>query len=186
MNNRSIAIIGSGEMAVIIVENAKKMGIRTHSFSNNMNDRVVGVSDCHHNISIFDVDQIVKECKRNNVEGVLPTTELTVSIAAKVANKLGLCGMPIEIAEVITDKGYVREKAHQLKHIKQPEYYVWNKNEKLPIMQKYPVVVKPTAMGGKRGVSVVYSQNELHEAINYAIDNMPSSKTRIIIESFIS
>ena len=182
----AIAIIGSGEMAVILVENAKKMGIETHSFSNDIHDRVVGISDEHHNVSIFDTERIISICREIGIKGVLPTTELTVSIAAIVADALGLPGMPVELSKFVTDKAFVRNKAVMVEGLKQPEYLVWTIGESTPKILSYPVVVKPTAMGGKRGVSVAYNETELDEAIKYSIESMPSSKRNIIIEGFIN
>lgn len=184
--NKSIAIIGSGEMAVIIANEAKRMGIISHSFSNNPTDRVVGHSEQHHNVDIFDIDQLVFICRDFRVKGVIPTTELTVDVAAKVAHKLGLNGMPIDVSSMVTDKGFVREKASKVDSIKQPTYCIWSVGDALPDVESYPVVVKPTAMGGKRGVSVVGSNKELQSAIDYSIENMSTSKTRIIIEGYIS
>lgn len=182
---KRLAIIGSGEMAVIIAENAKKMNIETHSFSNNMNDRVMGYSDCHHNIDIFDINSLVNACRELNVAGVIPTTELTISIAAKVAALLELNGMSVDVAEKVTDKGFVREKIVGNAYIKQPHFVLYERDDEIPKVDKYPVVVKPTAMGGKRGVSVANNQEELKKAIDFAIDNMPNEKRRIIIEGFL-
>ena len=182
---KKIAIIGSGEMAVILVENAQKMGIETHSFSNDLNDRVVGLSDEHHNISIFDTDKIVSLCKDIGVSGILPTTELTVSIAAIVSNTLGLPGMPVVLSQMVTDKAFVRDKAKIVKGLHQPNYSVWTIGDPIPKIKEYPVIVKPTAMGGKRGVSVAKNEEELQQAIKYSISNMPETKKQIIIEGFI-
>lgn len=180
-----IAIIGSGEMAVILVENARKRNIETHTFSNDLSDRVVGLSDEHHNISIFEIEDIVKVCKTVGVCGVLPTTELTISVAAKVSAELGLNGMPVDVSEAITDKGYVRDKARNVRGLKQPDYYIWQIGEKLPPIERFPVVVKPTAMGGKRGVSVANTEEQLVEALKYSAKSMPKNKNKIIIETFI-
>lgn len=185
-SEKKIAIIGSGEMAVILVENANKMGIETHTFSNDLYDRAVGKSDEHHNISIFETDQIIDTCRNIGIQGVLPTTELTVSIAAIVSKALGLPGMPVELSKSVTDKGFVRDRARLVKELHQPDYVVWTIGEEIPEIAKYPVIVKPTAMGGKRGVSVANNYDELKIALNYAIENMPPSKKNIIIESFIS
>lgn len=184
-SQKSIAIIGSGEMAVIIADEARKMGIVSHSFSNNPSDRVIGHSDQHYNVDIFDIDQLVFICRNLFVSGIISTTELTVSIAAKVAHELGLNGVPVDVASMVTDKGFVRDKASKISSIKQPPYHIWNVGENSPEISGYPVVVKPTSMGGKRGVSVVESNKELQSAINYSVQNMPASKTRIIIEGYI-
>lgn len=180
-----IAIIGSGEMAVILVENAKRMCVETHTFSNDLHDRVVGISDEHHDISIFDIEQIIRVCKKLRINGVLPTTELTVSVAAIVADALGLPGMPVGLSKAVTDKAFVRKKAETVKDLYQPDYCVWTIGDLLPEVRSFPVVVKPTAMGGKRGVSVANNQEEFKQAIEYSIKSMPSTKRDIIIESFL-
>lgn len=185
MKKDSIAIIGSGEMAVILVENARRMRFETHTFSNDMHDRVVGLSDEHHNISIFDIDQIVQKCREIGVKGVLPTTELTISVAAMVSEALGLCGMPVEISKKVTDKGFVRNRAKAVDGLHQPEYTIWTIGDTFPAIPTYPVVVKPTAMGGKRGVSVANDDHELKQALDYSQACMPPTKKDIIIESFI-
>ena len=185
-NKKKIAIIGSGEMAVILVENARKMGIETHSFSFDIHDRVVGVSDEHHNISVHDIDQIVSVCKELGIAGVLPTTEATVADAAAISSALGLPGMPIELSIVITDKAFVRNMARNVEGLCQPDYIVWSIGDPLPEIKTYPVVVKPTAMGGKRGVSVANNRCEFENAIEYSVDSMPPSKKTIIIEQFIN
>lgn len=185
-SQKSIAIIGSGEMAVIIADEARKMEIVSHSFSNNPTDRVVGHSDQHHNVDIFNIDELVSICKDLHIGGVIPTTELTVNVAAKIAHEIGLNGMSVSVSDVVTDKGFVREKVSKAECIKQPSYHILNVGEAPPKILDYPVVVKPTAMGGKRGVSVVGCHSELQSAIDYSVKNMPASKKRIIIEGYIS
>lgn len=180
-----LAIIGSGEQAVIIADQARKMDIETHSFSDAASDRVMGHSDKHHLVSIFDVNEIIEICKKAGINGVISTTELTISITAKVAHELGLFGMPVELSEVITNKDYVRGCAEGINIIKQPEYLVCDVHNEIPVMEKFPVIVKPTSLGGKRGITVVNSQNDMSAAIKHAIMDMPQNKTKIIIENYI-
>lgn len=182
----SIAIIGSGEMAVVIIENAKKMHLETHCFSNDPTDKAVKVCDFYHQISIFEIDDIVNECRRFNAKGVLSTTELTIPVAAKVATLLGLPHMDVSISEIITDKGYVRKKAKNVSSINQPNFVLVEKNGEVPHINRYPVIVKPTSMGGKRGVTVVNSDKELRSALEYAALSMPKEKNEIIIEDFVA
>ncbi len=54
--------------------------------------------------NIFNKDGIVTICKEIGVDGVVPTTELSVPITAYVAEKLGLLGNAVKVAEVITNK----------------------------------------------------------------------------------
>lgn len=87
-NRKRLAIIGSGRMAWIVSENAHEMGLETHCFSNVEPDYIHEEVDVFHNISIFEKDSIVKICKSEHITGVIATTELTVAIAAYVAEKL--------------------------------------------------------------------------------------------------
>ena len=180
-----LAISGSGEMAVVIAENAKGMQLESHCFSNNINDKAIGIADYFHNISIFDIERIVNVCKELNVKGVVPTTELTIPVAAKIAEKMRLNGMPVWLSEIVTDKAFVREKAKDLTLIRQPWFQVMEVGQKIPSIYSFPVVVKPTSLGGKRGVSVAYSEEELMHAIQYSVDSMPPKKRHIIIEEFV-
>lgn len=184
-SEKKIAIIGSGEMAVILVENARRMGIETHTFSNDLHDRAVGVSDEHHCISVLDTAGIIEVCRKIGVRGVLPTTELTVSVAAAVADALGLPGMPVDVSMQVTDKGFVRKKASGVKDLHQPEFRIWTIGDPVPEIRCFPVVVKPTSMGGKRGVSVAKDKDGFREALEYAMGIMPPKKNEIIIEGFI-
>lgn len=180
-----LAVIGSGEQAVIIADEARKMQIETHSFSDAPSDRVIGHSDVHHLISIFDIGKIVEICRELGIGGVIATTELTIPIAAKVARELGLNGMEPEVSEKITDKSYVRRRAETAGRIKQPEYMVWDINDAVLEVKEFPVIVKPTSLGGKRGISVVNCQEEMYGAIAFARGDMPEGKTKVMVERYI-
>lgn len=183
---KKIGIIGSGEMAVILADKAKEMNIESHSFSNNDNDRVIGHSDFHHNIDIFNVDKLVEVFKELEIDGLLPTTELTVSVAAELADILGLIGMPVELAKKVTNKDFVRNNLGKLNYIKQPYYDVYTFKDKLPVIKKYPVIVKPTSLGGKRGITVAKTDKEFQDAISFAKAYSSNNNNKVIIEEFIN
>lgn len=183
--SKKIAIIGSGAMAVNIADEAKKMGISSHSFSNNPSDIVVGHSDMHHTVDIFNIEEVVAICKKLEIGGVLPTTDLTVHPAAQIAHQLGLNGLPVHIASKVADKGCIRDMVSELTQIKQPSYLIWEVGDELPVIKNYPVVVKPTRMAGKRGVSIAETEKNLKESLNYAIKGMHDWQKRIILEEYI-
>ena len=111
---KRLAIIGSGRMAWIFGLNAKEMGIETHAFSFDQNSIAATSVTEHHLIDIFDMDGIVNICKEIGIDGVVATTELTIPIAAYVADKLGLKGIPYETSKVIADKYRNRKSARIL------------------------------------------------------------------------
>lgn len=90
---KKLAIIGSYRMAWIYGINAKEMGVETHSFGIEDSPICKSAVTEHHVMNILDMDALVDKCREIGIDGVVATTELTVSVCAYVAEKLGLCGM---------------------------------------------------------------------------------------------
>lgn len=180
-----LAIIGSGRMAWIVGGNAREMGVETYCFSNAVTPYIKDNVDHFIDISIYEKDKIVEICKENGVNGVLATTELTVAIASYIAEKLGSPGIPYDIASVITDKYRNRIACIGVQELSQPAFYrIKEPCELLKVTCSYPVIVKPIGKGGKKGITVVNSAQELSSAYQYAKEN--SGDAPIIIEQFIS
>lgn len=181
---KKLAIIGSGRMAWIISLNAHSMDLITHCFSNDEPDYIRDEVDVFHNISIFEKDVIVDICRAKDISGVIATTELTVSIAAYVAEKIGTPGLSYQNALYITDKFRNRLVCRDIKEIVQPTFYrISNDSELDKVDCQYPIIVKPTDKGGKRGITVVEKPEYLLSAYKYAKDN--SGDAPVIIEEFI-
>lgn len=184
MEKNKIAIIGSGRMAWIMIRNAHEMGLLTHCFSNVEPDYIHDEVDVFHNISIFEKDKIVEICKSEAIKGVIATTELTVAIAAYVAEKIGTPGITYQNALFITDKFRNRMVCRDIYELSQPAFYrIYSESGLDTIDCKYPVIVKPTGKGGKKGITVVNNPLDLHSAYQYAKDN--SGEAPVIIEQFI-
>lgn len=163
-----LAIIGTGYMARIIAERAKELGIESHCFSNDTQSVAAEVADCFHCVNILDVDSLLSACRQLNIDGVVATTELTIWPAAYVAKHLGLPGNSIEVAKQITDKYAIRNKVQTVNGLYQPTFCIYTEGLP-PKISKYPVVIKPIAAGGKRGVSVVNSADAIGNALTAAI-----------------
>lgn len=177
-----IAIIGSGVIAKTIAERAKILGVESHGFSFNIHDVACNSFSVFHEIDIFDINSIVKICREVGIRGVVATTEITIYPTAQIANLLGLTGNPIDVAKDITNKLLVREKVKILRDLKQPRYWTYSEGD-IPKIDTYPVIVKPMAAGGKRGVCVVESQAELSDAVNSALSF--SRVNGVLIEEYL-
>lgn len=180
-----LAIIGSGRMAWIIGRNARDMGIETYCFSNVQTYYITENIDHFINISIFEKEFIVAFCKTHSINGVIASTELTIAIAAYVAEQIGSPGIPYNIATLITDKYRNRKVCAGIKELTQPKFHLIQNDKEINATQyKYPVIVKPTSKGGKKGVTVVYKASELMQA--YLFANRESNNAPIIIEEYIA
>lgn len=184
---KKLAIIGGGVMASYFGEACHRLGYEGHYFS--MIDGKVDDSkvDYFHEINIFDKDGIVAICKEIGVDGVVATTELSVPITAYVANKLGLLGNAVDIAEVITDKYRNRECIKHLTDLLSPKYVEASRIEDIIKSDiPYPMILKPVCLGGKRGITVVNNEDELTSAFEYATSFFRAGvKPQIIAEQFL-
>lgn len=182
---RRLAIIGAGPMASIFAVRARELGIETHCFAWNQGATAKDDVDVFHDVSVMEVDEIARICAEEGVGGVVATTELTVYPAAYVASELGLTGINPEIARVITNKYRNREASGAVPGLHHPWYrLVRNQRDLDDMVIPYPVVVKPTSEGGKRGVTVVYDRDALSSALRYA-DGEKKATSDILIEGLL-
>lgn len=181
---KKLAIIGSGRMAWIFGKNASEMDIETHAFSFDNNPIAIETVSQHHLIDIMDYDAVLTECKKIGINGVVATTELTVPVAAYIAEKMGLPGIKYQNAKNITDKYRNRILCCGLPALRQPQFKEVSSISAITNSGiGFPIILKPTSKGGKRGISVVYTPDELDEA--YQLAKKYSGASPIIVEEFI-
>lgn len=182
---RKLAIIGAGPMACVYAERARQMGVETHCFAWAEGAVARDSVDQFHDISVTDVGAIVDRARELGINGVVPTTELTIYPAAAVAHELGLNGNPVDVAREITNKYRNRLVTSDVAGLHHPRYWLVREPDDVSGLDvAFPAVVKPTSEGGKRGVSVVTSRDELDRAIAYATDEKKDSSD-IIVEEFL-
>lgn len=163
-------------------EACHRLGYESHLFS--MKDVIVDDSKVNffHEINIFEKEKITEICREIGINGVVATTELSVSITSYVAEQLGLLGVPYEVARVITDKYRNRECIKELKELLSPKYVeatCLKDIEKSDV--PYPMILKPINLGGKRGISVVKDSSELAKAFDYAMESFRKGTSPVII-----
>lgn len=179
---KRLAIIGGGVTAADFGDACHRLGYEGHYFS--MPDGKVDEKhvDVYHEINIFEKDRIVDICKEIGADGVVATTELSVAIAAYVAEQLGLLGLPYDVAKVITDKYRNRECIKNLNDLHSPKYVEAKTLENIENSDvPYPMILKPINLGGKRGITVVNNPYELQRAYEYAVSCFRKGVTPIII-----
>lgn len=183
---QTIALIGSDMKAEYIAQHAKKMSIRTICFAWEKGAITDDAVDCFYPISIFEKDKILEICIKEQINGVMPTTELTIPIAAFIAHSMGLNGNDPEIMNNITSKNWVRSKLTDTKYIKQPIYQYITSPAQINNMADiiFPVVVKPAAEGGKRGINVVNNKKELAFALETAF-SVDKRGHGVIVEQYL-
>lgn len=162
-DRKLLAIIGAGEGALPIIAAAKQMGLTTVAYGRNdslARDQV----DVFIEENKFDIGFIADSCRNLHVSGVMPSSELSTEVAAKVAYEAGLLGNDVAHGFGGKNKFFMRTKVAQLSSVKQPAFHLYQEN----ILVSYPVVVKAVDACGKRGVSAANNESELAVAVKRA------------------
>ena len=178
MEKKVLAIIGAGEGALPIITKAKEMGVTTVAYGRNdslAKDQV----DIFIEENNFDIQFIADSCRKLHVNGVMPSSELSTEVAARVAHKAGLLGNEVENGFGGKNKYFMRTKVSQLSSVKQPEFQLYHEG----IQPRFPVVVKAVDACGKRGVSIAYNCGDLDNAVKQAKDN--SSDGSALVEEYL-
>ena len=183
---KKIAIIGAQHIAIIFAKRMKELGIESHCFSWEKDKFISKYVDYFHPISIFEKEKILKKCKEIRDNGVVATTELTISISAYIAQELGLNGNSYFTSKEITNKFKNRKKIEGITELKQPRYaIIQDYNDILNLKINFPIILKPTSEGGKRGVIVVNNDRELKEAYFYVKSACKNVDSQILVEEYL-
>jgi biotin carboxylase len=178
MNQFVLAIIGAGEGALPIITKAKEMGVKVVAYGRNdslAKDQV----DVFVEENNFDIQFIADSCHELNVNGIMPSSELSTEVAARVAHTAGLLGNDLEHGFGGKNKYFMRTKVANLVSIKQPKFQLYEEG----VDVAFPVVVKSVDACGKRGVSIAYNKEDLKQAVPQAREN--SSDGSALVEEYL-
>ena len=156
----TIAVIGAGLGALPILQKAREINVHTISFGHK-DSLAKDLADIFIESDIFDYEFIISECKKNNVNGIIASSEITTEATAIIADKLGLPGNDVKNGFSARSKYIMREKVSTLETVRQPKYSLYNEND----IYTFPVVVKAIDSCGKKGICISYCKEDLLKAV---------------------
>jgi len=182
-NLKKLAIIGASYLQLPLVEKAKKMGIETHCFAWSDGAVCKEIADYFYPISILEKDDILQKCIENNIDGITTiATDMAVPTICYVAEKMNLVSNSSISSFASTNKSEMRN-AFKKGNCSMPKFIEADNIDVNTKDFKFPVIVKPVDRSGSRGVTKVLFENQLPEAIQYAITESFCKKA--IIEEYI-
>ncbi len=182
---KKLAILGASYLQKPLIEKAKEMGIETHCFAWD-NDLAVckNISDFFYPISVLEKEQLLVKCKEIGIDGITTiATDICVPTIAFIAKNLNLISNTYKSSIIATNKAKMR-LAFEDANVNSPKS-ICLENTKLinELNLSFPLIVKPTDRSGSRGVSKVYNEIELKNAIDRGLEE--SLENKVVIEEFI-
>ncbi|HNV80460.1 MAG TPA: ATP-grasp domain-containing protein [Tenuifilaceae bacterium] len=182
LRRKKILVLGTGNAQVDFIEHCKKLGLEVHSCSYLPEGRGIDVSDYFSIINITDINNVTEYVERNGIDVIYSTgSDIAMPTIASVSEKLNL---PVFIssktANTCNHKTLLR---NTLKSI--PDYSVTSmevtEESDLGKWAIFPAILKPNDSQGQRGITEIYSADQLLDSFKFAISHS-RTKTAIIEE----
>jgi biotin carboxylase len=182
----TVLFLGASVSQVAAIQRVREAGHEVVAVDSDPDAVGFAVADFAEAVDFVDLDRVIDVARRYRVGGVIAvSTDRAVPIAAAVAEHLGLPGIGVETARVMTDKAAMRVRLREhgisqplfaeLSHSVEPAWEL----EAVGV----PAVLKPVDSGGQRGVYRVADQHELAELLPETLAH--SRSRRAILERYI-
>lgn len=181
---RKLAVIGGNYLQLPLVREAQKMGLEVLCFAWEEGAVCKQVADEFFPISVVEKERILDVCRGRQIDGVCTiASDVAAPTVAYVAGHMGLVGNSYEVAVRANNK-YLMRQAFSAAGIPCPVFQKITFFEQLDTnCIRFPVIVKPTDRSGSLGITKVEREDELQQAIEFALGC--SFKHEVIVEEFI-
>lgn len=186
-NKRKILLLGGSAAQLIAIEKAKELGYYTVLCDYLPDNPGQYIADSFHLVSTTDKEAVLEVAKQEKIDGIVAySSDPAAPTAAYVANAMNLPGMDYDVVRHFCEKQLFREFLSENgfnvpQSVKVIAPYDYNSIDISRL--QFPLIVKPTDSSGSKGITVIESESELHEALKYAQEY--SRNKVLIVEEFI-
>lgn len=182
---KKIMILGAGPNQLPLIKAAKKIGCCVAVCDYRSDAPGVPLADEFYLVSIMDRDAVLNAASASGLDGIISNSEPAMPVVAYVAKILGLPSNDYETISAMTDKLKFRSLLSS-KGIFSPCFGSASTYEEAKTIfdgLKKPVMVKPAASSGSRGVVKLENDRMLKAAFDDALSY--SRNNRVILEEYI-
>jgi biotin carboxylase len=181
----TVLFVGGGRHQRRAIARARKLGLATVAVDRNRDAPGLAVADHAEVLDFRDVKGVTEIARRHGVDGVLTVSaDRAVPVVAAVAEALGLPGIGVETAHVMTHKVAMRRQLAE-HGVPQPRFAALRTLAEARAALTavgLPAVLKPADSGGQRGVFRLESWDDLEAHLHAALAESPTGEA--IVESF--
>lgn len=185
-SGKTILILGAGIYQVPLINRAKARGMRTVIASIPGNYPGFALADKVYYTDTTAREDILSIAKKENISAIVTTgTDVAVSSIGYVCRELGLPGISLEAARLLTDKALMKEAFVKGGVNTSVFCKVADINEARQAAETIglPVMLKIVDKSGSRGITKISDISQLEEAYKYA--SAATSVTHMVVEKFI-
>lgn len=183
---KRLMVVGASVLQMPAILKAKEMGLYVGVADYNPMAIGIPFADEFFNASTMDENALLSAALKFKPDGIMTlATDMPMRGVAKVAERLGLCGISYETAIKATDK-FEMIKAFKAHDVASPWFYVVDSLEELKSLEKslsYPCIMKPTDNAGSHGVVLAQSFEDLLQSYEYS--HASARHGKVIIEEYL-
>lgn len=175
---KRLLFIGASGHYELAIKKAKEMGITTIVINYNKNATAKKFADIAADVDTYNPELVAEYALEQRVDGLFTSwNEVNLYTTEYVSRKLGIpfYATKAQLDALVTK--YAFKKTCRLYGVPVvPEFFVGQMPDNTQISAfDFPVIVKPTDSGGTRGMTILYDEYGMDEAIKKALS---SSKKR--------
>ena len=169
---KKLMILGGGPNQIPLIKAAKKNGFYVVLCDYSEKAPGVVLADKLCLVSIMDLEGVVNAAKEQQVDGIFTNSEPAMQIATDAANRLGLPANPSSVIELLSSKAKFRKLQKEHNFVVPASGVAANLEEAKQLARNmtFPLIVKPAASSGSRGVTKIETIEELESALTYALE----------------
>ena len=182
---KKLMILGGGPNQIPLIKAAKKNGYYVIVCDYSETAPGVALADELCLVSIMDKNGVLEAAREKQVDGIISNSEPAMPVVAYVGNALGLPSNDYETVSAMTNK-YAFRTLLQEKGFAVPGFCAaqsYAEAEAAFRRLKKPIMIKPEASSGSRGVKKLTEISELRAAFDEALAF--SRTDRVILEEYI-
>ncbi len=182
---KRILVIGAGDYQVPLIKRIIEKGYWAYCVDFNPDAPGYKFATGYRNIDVMNFDACLSYAKEIGVDAVMTYgSTLTLPTVAYLCSELSLPAITMETAEISKNKFKIKQRLFENGcNVKGAFFATNNIEEARKCTYEYPCVIKPADGSGSKGVTVVNSEDELDEALEYAFSS--SRYSDVYTEAFI-
>jgi biotin carboxylase len=182
---KTVLFVGAGRHQRRAIERARELGLRTVAVDRNPDALGLPEADVSEVVDFSDVPAVIDVGRRHGVDGALTVSaDRAVPVVAEVAEALGLPGIGVDTARLMTNKVAMRRLLADA-GVPQPRFAAVRTLDEARRAARtvgFPAVLKPSDSGGQRGVFRLESAGDLERHLHAALAESPTEEA--IVEGF--
>lgn len=169
---KKVLVLGGAFVHLGCIQEVKEMGHTALVADAAPDAPGLAEADIAINVDIVDSEAILEQARHYDIDAVVAVNDWGVLTAAHVAQEMGLPGLPVELAQIVTDKYRMRQVWEESGAPSIPYRLVGSEDELRSAAKElgFPIIIKPrdSRGGGSRGVLILDDVADLDGAFDEA------------------